>query len=104
LVIALSHLWRSSAVPDLFNEYDIVRYNLLSQCYAVCSKSDDGRRSFVGGVVRGRSSLVVAIKDLLELCQRLRFDLKQSMDDAVQFLAADRITGKFSLLTFARKS
>ena len=44
--------------------------------------------------VRGRSSLVVAIKDLLELCQRLRFDLKQSMDDAVQFLAADRVNGK----------
>jgi hypothetical protein len=44
--------------------------------------------------VRGRSSLVVAIKDLLELCQRLRFDLKQSMDDVVQFLAADRVNGK----------
>jgi len=81
-------------VPDLFGEYDIVRYNLLSQCYAVCSKSDDGRRSFVDRVVHGRRSVVVSIKNLLQFRQRLRLYFKQSMNDGVQFLAADRIYGE----------
>src|SRR5918994_1377936 len=40
----------------------------------------------------------VSVQDLLQSCQGRRFYFKQSMDDAFQFLAADRVYAKVYFL------